>query len=147
MGLKDDISNQVKEALKAKDSMRVTTLRFLLSAVKNKEKDLRRDIEDAEVEQVAQVQVKQRRDSIEQFVSGGREDLADKERAELEIIKAFIPEEMSEEEIRVIVAEAKDATGATSMKDMGKLMGAVMPKVKGRADGKLVNAVVKELLS
>ena len=147
MGLKENIANEVKEALKARDSLRVSTLRFLLSAVKNKEKDLRRDIEDSEVETVAQAQVKQRRDSIEQFVNGGREDLADKERAELEILKAFIPEEMGADEIRVIVSEAKTSTGATSMQDMGKLMGAVMPKVKGKADGKLVNAIVKELLS
>ncbi len=147
MGLKDDISSEVITALKAKDSMRVATLRYLLSAVKNKEKDLRRDIEDPEVVAVAQVQVKQRRDSIEQFVSGGREDLADKERAELEILMNFVPEEMDADEIRSIVTEAKEATGATSMKDMGKLMGAIMPKVKGRADGKLVNSIVKELLS
>lgn len=147
MSLKDDISASVVTALKAKDKETVSTLRFFLSAVKNKEKDLRRDISDEEVQAVALAQVKQRQDSIEQFEKGDRKDLADKERAELEILKGYIPEQLSDDELRSIVKAAITETGATSMKDMGKLMKAVMAKAKGKADGKAVNAIVKELLT
>ena len=147
MALKDALSAAVVTALKAKEKETVSTLRFLLSAVKNKEKDLRRDITDDEVQAVALSQVKQRQDSIEQFEKGGRVDLADKERAELEILKDYIPEQLSEEELRKIVKDAITETGAESMKDMGKLMQAVMAKAKGKADGKAVSAIVKELLT
>ncbi len=147
MGLKDDLSANVVKALKAKEKEIVSTLRFLLSAVKNKEKDLRRDITDDEVQAVALAQVKQRQDSIEQFEKGGRKDLVDKERAELEILKAYIPEQLSEDELRSIVQGAIKETGAETMKDMGKLMKAVMAKAKGKADGKAVNEIVKELLN
>ncbi len=146
MGLKEDISASVVKALKAKDKETVSTLRFFLSAVKNKEKDLRRDITDDEVQAVALAQVKQRHDSIEQFEKGGRQDLADKERAELEILKGYIPEQLSEDALRSIVKAAITETNATSMKDMGKLMQAAMAKAKGKADGKVVSAIVKELL-
>jgi uncharacterized protein YqeY len=147
MGLKDDLSASIVTALKAKEKETVSTLRFFLSAVKNKEKDLRRDITDDEVRSVALAQVKQRQDSIEQFEKGGRQDLADKEKAELEILKDYIPEQLSESELREIVKAAITETGAESMKDMGKLMKAVMAKAKGKADGKSVNKIVKELLS
>ena len=147
MGLKDDLSANVVKALKAKDKETVSTLRFLLSAVKNKEKDLRREIRDDEVQAVALSQVKQRQDSIEQFEKGGRQDLADKERAELEILKDYIPEQLSEDALRSIVKAAITETGAETMKDMGKLMKAVMAKAKGKADGKAVNVIVKELLN
>lgn len=147
MGLKDDLSANVVKALKAKDKETVSTLRFLLSAVKNKEKDLRREIRDDEVQAVALSQVKQRQDSIEQFEKGGRQDLADKERAELEILKDYIPEQLSEDALRSIVKAAITETGAETMKDMGKLMKAVMAKAKGKADGKAVSAIVKELLA
>ena len=146
MGLKDDLSANVVRALKAKDKETVSTLRFFLSAVKNKEKDLRREIRDDEVQAVALAQVKQRQDSIEQFENGGRQDLADKERAELEILKDYIPEQLSEDALRNIVKAAITETGAETMKDMGKLMKAVMAKAKGKADGKAVSAIVKELL-
>ncbi len=147
MSLKEDISASVVTALKAGDKETVSTLRFLLSAVKNKEKDLRRDITDEEVQAVALVQVKQRQDSIEQFEKGERKDRADKERAELEIIKAYIPEQLSEDALRSIVKAAIEETGATSMKDMGKIMKAAMARAKGKADGKVVSAIVKELLT
>ncbi len=147
MGLKEDLSVNVVTALKAKDKETVSTLRFLLSAVKNKEKDLRRDITDEEVQAVALAQVKQRQDSIEQFEKGGRDDLADKERAELEILKDYMPEQLTDDEVRSIVKAAIAETGATSMKDMGKLMQAAMAKAKGKADGKVVSAIVKELLT
>jgi len=146
MGLKDDLSADVIRALKAREKDTVMTLRFLLSAVKNKEKDLHRDISDDEVQAVALAQVKQRHDSIEQFEKGGRLDLADKERAELEILKGYIPEQLSEDELRKIVKAAIAETGALTMKDIGKLMQVVMARVKGKADGKAVNAIVKELL-
>lgn len=147
MSLKDDLCANVVKALKAKDKETVSTLRFFLSAVKNKEKDLRREIRDDEVQAVALAQVKQRHDSIEQFEKGGRQDLADKERAELEILKDYIPEQLSEDALRNIVKAAITETGAETMKDMGKLMKAVMAKAKGKADGKAVSAIVKELLT
>ncbi|MBE9531243.1 MAG: GatB/YqeY domain-containing protein [Proteobacteria bacterium] len=146
MGLKEDISANVITALKAKDKETTSTLRFLLSAVKNKEKDLRRDITDDEVQAVALAQVKQRQDSIEQFEKGGRDDLADKERAELEILKDYIPEQLTEDELRSVVKAAIAETGASTMKDMGKLMQASMARAKGKADGNVVSAIVKELL-
>jgi uncharacterized protein YqeY len=147
VGLKEDLSANVITALKAKDKETVSTLRFFLSAVKNKEKDLRRDITDEEVQAVALAQVKQRQDSIEQFEKGDRKDLADKERAELEILKDYIPEQLTEDEVRSVVKAAIAETGASSMKDMGKLMQAAMAKAKGKADGKVVSAIVKELLA
>jgi uncharacterized protein YqeY len=147
VGLKEDLSANVITALKAKDKETVSTLRFLLSAVKNKEKDLRRDITDDEVQAVALAQVKQRQDSIEQFEKGGRLDLADKERAELEMLKDYIPEQLTEDEVRSVVKAAIAETGATSMKDMGALMKAAMAKAKGKADGNVVSRIVKELLS
>jgi uncharacterized protein YqeY len=147
VGLKDELSANIITALKAKDKETVSTLRFFLSAVKNKEKDLRRDISDDEFQAVALAQVKQRQDSIEQFEKGGRTDLADKERAELDILKGYIPEQLGADDLREIVKAAIQETGAESMKDMGMLMKAVMAKAKGKADGKLVSAMVKELLS
>lgn len=147
MGLKEDLSTNIVTALKAKDKETVSTLRFFLSAVKNKEKDLRRDITDDEVQAVALAQVKQRHDSIEQFEKGDRKDLADKERAELEILKDYIPEQLSEDEVRSVVKAAIAETGASSMKDMGKIMQAAMARAKGKADGNVVSAIVKELLA
>lgn len=147
MALKDDILGEVKAAMKAGEKERLSTLRMLLSAVKNKEIDLRRDIEDTEVEQVARTLVKQRMDSIEQFVKGGREDLAEKERGELDILKAFMPEELGADVIEKVVDETAAEVGAESMKDMGALMKAVMAKLQGKCDGKVVSELVKKKLS
>ena len=147
MGLKQDISDAMKAAMRAREKEKLTTLRFILAAIQTKEKELLRDLEEDEVESVVLKQVKQREDSISQFVEGGREDLADKERSELLILKAFMPEQMGEDEIRAIVKAAVEESGATSMREMGAVMKLVMPKVKGKADGKAVNNIVKEFLA
>lgn len=146
MSLRNDIAKNVTEALKAGDKDKLSALRMLLSAVKYKEVDLRRELMDEEVHQVASTLIRQRQDSIEQYTKGGRPDLAEKEEKEIIVIKAFLPPQMSAEELRAIIKKAASETNSSGMKDMGKLMKAVMPLVKGKADGKLVNDIVKEVL-
>ncbi len=146
MSLRDEISKEVSAALKAGDKARLSTLRLLMSAVKYKEVDLRRPLTDDEVRQVVSTLVRQRQDSIEQFTKGGRADLADKEEAEIKVLQGYLPAQMSAAEIREIVKKAAEETGAAGAGDMGRLMKAVMPLVKGRADGKLVSEIVKEVL-
>lgn len=146
MGIREDLTKDIAVAMKAGEKLRLGTLRLLLSAVKNKEIDTKKPLTDEEFQQTISTMCKQRRESIEQFEAGGRQELADQERGELEILMAFLPEQLTEEEVRAIITAAKEELGVTSPKEMGKLMGAVMPKVKGKADGKLVQAIVKELL-
>jgi len=146
MALKEKLKADLVVAMKAKDAERVSTIRLLTSAIKNKEIDSRKELDDEGVLAVLSTAVKQRRDSIEQFEKAGRTDLSDKEKAELEIIQAYMPQELGRDEIAAFVKEAVSETGASGAKDMGKVMKALMPKVKGRADGKLVNELVKEIL-
>lgn len=146
MGLRDDITKGITESMKAGQKERLSTLRMLLSAIKYKEVDAKHQLGDEEVVAVVSTLVKQRLDSIEQFTKGNRPDLADKEQAELVILKAYLPPQLSADEIREIVKKAAAETGASGAKDMGKLMKAVMPHVKGKSDGKLVNDIVKEVL-
>lgn len=151
MSLHTDIKEGIKEAMKAKDQTRLMTLRGLASELTNeavrtgKKPDV--ELDDEEVMNVIQKQVKQRRDSIEQFTKGGRDDLAESEKAELVILETFLPEQMSEDEIRSVVEETIKETGVTNKTEIGKLMGALMPKVKGKADGRLVAEIVTEKLS
>ncbi len=145
--LKERIESDLKEAMKASDSLRVSTLRLIKSAIKNKEIDKGSSLGDDEVIQVLSSLVKQRRESVEMYQKAGRKDLAEKEEAEIKIIQSYMPEQLSDEEIREVIAEAIKETGATSMKDMGKVMKTVMAKVKGRADGKKVNEMVRQALS
>ncbi len=147
MPLKEEITTGIKTAMKAKDKPRLQTLRFLLSAIKNKEIDKREELSDVDILQVISTSVKQHKDSIEQFRKGGRDDLADQEAAELEILLGFLPEQLSEAEIKDVVAATATELGASSMKDMGGLMKAVMIKLKGKADGKLVQEMVKQRLA
>ncbi len=146
MSLKQRIMEDMKEAMKAKDTARVSTLRLLLSEIKNKEIDKRGELSDDEVLAVIQKAVKQRRESIEQYKKAGREDLAEKESKELEILESYLPQPLTEEELEAIIDEAIKEVGATSPRDMGKVMKVVMPKVRGRADGKVVNQKVREKL-
>ena len=133
--------------MKAKDAMRLSALRMLKAAVMNKGVEKRRDLEDAEVLQVVASLVKQRRDSIEQFSKAGRTDLVDKETGEIAILEHYLPPAVSAEEIDAAVAAAIAETGASSAKDMGKVMKAVMPKLAGKnADGKAVNDAVRRKL-
>lgn len=147
MPLKEEITTGIKTAMKSGDKPRLQTLRFLLSAIKNKEIDKREELSDTEILQVIATSVKQHKDSIEQFRKGGRDDLADQEAAELVILVDFLPEQLSEGEIKDAVAATATEIGATSMKDMGGLMKAVMAKLKGKADGKLVQEMVKQRLA
>ena len=146
MSLREDISTQINASLKSGDKPRLSTLRLLLSAVKYKEIEVKKELTDAQVQQIATTLSKQRRESIELFRKGDRVDLAEKEEAELEILLEFIPPQLSEEELSIIVKETAAETGASTMKEMGKLMGAVMGKVKGKADGNLVQKLVKGVL-
>jgi uncharacterized protein YqeY len=146
MDLREEITKEIASAVKAGDKLRLSTLRLLLAAVKNKEIELRKELSDEGVHKVASTLSRQRRDSIEQFKKGGRFDLADKEEEELEILKAFMPPQLSTDEIMEIVKKAVSETGATGVKDMGKVMKAVMAELKGKAEGKTVQQVVKEFL-
>ena len=146
MSLREDISTQINASLKSGDKPRLSTLRLLLSAVKYKEIEVKKELTDSEVQQIATTLSKQRRESIELFRKGDRVDLAEKEEAELEILLEFIPPQLSEEELSIIVKETAAETGASTIKEMGKLMGAVMGKVKGKADGNLVQKLVKGVL-
>ena len=147
MSLKDRLIQDMKEAMKARDQLRLSTLRLLISEIKNKEIEAKGELKDEDILAIIQKAVKQRQDSIAQYEKGGRQDLADKEKAELEILKAYLPEELSQEEILEIIDQAIAATGASSPKEMGKVMREVMPKVKGRADGKVVNELVRKRLA
>jgi len=147
MSLLDKINNELKDSIKKKDEIRISTLRQVKAAVKNTEIKKGEVLSDGDIEAVIFSLAKSHNESIESFKKGGRDDLVERESKELEVLKAYLPEQMSEEEIRAIAAEAVKEAGASSMKDMGKVMGKIMPKVKGKADGSIVNRVVKDILS
>lgn len=146
---KKDLQEQLKQSMLAKDELKTSVLRLLLSAINYYEIQkggAGYEASDEDVLTVLQQQVKQRRDSIKQYKAGNRQDLADKEEKELTILQTYLPAQMGEKEIRILVKEAVTQTGATSMADMGKVMAALMPKVKGKADGTLVSEIVKSQL-
>ena len=147
MTLNDQVGADIAAAMKARDTSRLSALRMLKAAVMNKSVEKGRDLDDGEVLQVVASLVKQRRDSIEQFSKAGRTDLVEKETGELAVLQAYLPPSATPEEIDAAVAEAIRETGATSPKDMGKVMKAVMPKLAGKnADGKAVNEAVRRTL-
>ncbi len=147
MSLKQQISDDTKDAMKARDADKVSTLRFLQAAVKNKEIEIRPNaLTDEDVVTVLRKSVKQRQDSIEQYVSAGRTDLADKEKMELSIIEGYLPKQMSADQIEAVVKQAIKDVGATSPKEMGAVMKAVQAKTNGTADNKIVSEIVKKLL-
>ena len=147
MTMNDQVSADIAAAMKARDAARLSALRMLKAAVMNKSVEKGRDLEDAEVLQVVASLVKQRRDSIEQFAKAGRTDLVEKETGEIAVLQAYLPPSATAEEIDAAVAEAIAETGASSLKDMGKVMKAVMPKLAGKnADGKAVNDAVRRTL-
>ena len=147
MSLSNTVSSDLTAAMKAKDSGRLSALRMLKAAIMNKGVEKGRDLDDQEVLQVINALVKQRRDSIEQFRNAGRTDLVDKETAELTILSAYLPPGASQEDIEAAVAAAIAETGATSAKDMGKVMKAVMPRLAGKnADGRTINEAVRRKL-
>ena len=146
--LEEQIQKDYVAAMKAKDAFKAGVLSFLRAQIKNVIINEKKDaLTDDEVVAVIKKQVKQRQDSIEQFKTGGRDDLVQKESSELEILKSYLPEEMSEEAIETIVNEAIAETGASSMKDMGADMKLVTPQTTGRADGRLVSELVRKQLA
>ena len=147
MPLRDKISADLTSAMKSKDAERLSVLRMMKAAVRNKEIDLRQELEDAQVMQVLVSLIKQHKDSVEQFTKGGRLDLADKESAEIKIIEQYLPAAVSDEEIEKAVDEVVRETGAASVKDMGKVMKGCMARFSGRpVDGNKVSALVKAKL-
>lgn len=151
MSLKDRISEEIKVAMKAKDKVRLETVRSIKKVILEKESTLRSQgqetlTESQELEVLTQL-AKQRRDSIEQYRKAGREDLVEQESQELAILEEYLPKQLSDEEVAAIIDEVIASVGATSAKDMGKVMGAVMQQLKGRADGQKIQAMVKAKLS
>jgi uncharacterized protein YqeY len=148
MKLSDRVNNDIAAAMKARDQSRLSALRMLKAAIMNKGVEKGRDLDDAEVLQVVASLVKQRRDSIDQFAKAGRTDLVDKESGEIAVLEQYQPPAATAEEIEAAVAAAIAETGASTVKDMGKVMKAVMPKLAGKtADGKTVNEVVRRKLA
>ncbi len=147
MALKTRIQSDVKAAMKAADRERLKVLRMLQAAIKQIEVDERREIDDPDVLGVLTKMVKQRRDSVSQFTEGGRKDLADAELAEIAVLEDYLPEPLSETELDELIDRAIDETGATGMRDMGKVMGIVKDRVQGRADMGAVSGRVKSRLS
>jgi uncharacterized protein YqeY len=145
--MRDQIRAQMTGAMKEGDKIRVGALRMLMAAITNREKEVLHDLSDDEVAEVAGKEVKKRGESIEAFDAAGRTELADKERAERDVLAPFAPEQMSEAELDAIIQEAVAASGATSSKEMGKVMGLVMARAKGRVDGAVVQQKVRGLLS
>lgn len=146
MNLKDRIKEDTKQAMRDKDSARLSALRLLSSAIQRREVDERKELTDAEVVAVIEKLIKQNREAIEQYDKAGRQEAGDKERAEIAVWQAYLPQRLTEAEIDALIAEAIAATGAASVKDMGKVMGALKPKLAGRADMAAVGAKVKARL-
>jgi uncharacterized protein YqeY len=147
MSLKDRLDQDLKAAMREKAQLKLDTVRMLKSAVKYREIELMKPLDDAGVQAVIASEVKRRRDAAEQYRAGNRADLADKEEAEIAILQGYLPQQLTEEELRAKVDEAVAKVGAQGMKDMGAVMKALMPEVQGRAEGKAVSDMVKARLS
>jgi uncharacterized protein YqeY len=147
MSFTDKVAGDVIAALKAGEDLKKSTLRLLLNALRLKEKELKSTLADDDAFRIIATMIRQRGESIESYTKGGRPELADKEAAEIEILKAYLPPQLSAEELLGIVKAAAEKISASGMKDMGKLMKEVMPEVKGKADGKAVNETVKRVLA
>ena len=149
MSLKDKLTEDMKQAMKDKEAgkLRLSVIRMVRAAIKNVEIDTRTELSEEEVISIIAKEVKMRRDSMEEFKKGQRDDLVAQLEQEIEVLLPYLPQQLTEAEVREIVTEAVAIAGATSSKDMGKVMAVLMPKVKGRADGKLVNNIVRELLN
>ena len=147
MTIEERLNQDMKTALKSNDKVRLETIRLLRSQIHNAGITKGKELSEEEVLEVMAKEVKKRKESIKMFEDGGREDLVEKETQEMEIISSYLPEPLNEKELETIVSEAIKETGAESMRDMGKVMAVVMPKTKGRADGKQVQELVKKKLS
>ena len=147
MSGKESLQQDMKEAMRAGDKRRLGVIRLILAAVKQREVDERIELDDAQVTAVLDKMAKQRRESIDQYQKAGRDDLVEQESFELEVLKTYLPEQLSESEIDTLIEEAVQATGASSMKDMGKVMGQLRDKLQGRADMAAVSGKIKARLS
>ena len=145
--LKDRITADMKEAMRAKEAVRLEAIRLLRAAIQRREVDERVELDEDEVLAVVQKMIKQGRDSIEQFEKGGRDDLVQKEAATLEILETYLPEQLDESKLAALIDQALTETGAQSIRDMGKVMGIIKPKVVGRADMSMVSDKIKAALS
>lgn len=148
MSIKDLLTEDMKQAMKDKESgkLRLSVIRMARANIKNIEIDEKRELNDDEVLAVLVKEVKMRQDSLEEFAKAGREELVEQAKQEIAILRKYLPEQLSDEELRALVEEAVAETGAAGPKDMGKVMAALMPKTRGRADGKRINTMVRELL-
>jgi uncharacterized protein YqeY len=146
MSLSERLNEDMKQAMKSQDKFKLSVIRMVRSTIKNQEIDLKRALDDNEVLDVLSREIKQRKDSLQEFEKAGRDDLAEGLKAELVILADYQPQQLTEEEVKAIVQMTIEQVGASSKADMGKVMTALMPQVKGRADGKLVNQLVQQLL-
>lgn len=146
MSLKEKLLNDLKDAMRDKDTVKKDTVQLVRAAVLQIEKDKKIEVNDEGVLEIIAKEVKKRKDSLEDFEKSGRQDIVDKTKKEIEILLTYLPEQLSEEELEGIVQQAINDTGAASMRDIGKIMQEVMPKVKGRADGKTINQISRKLL-
>ena len=147
MSLKDKLTEDLKQTIRQGDELGKSTLRLVMAAIKNAEIEKRRELEEGELLAIIAKEAKLRRESIAQFEKGGRQDLVDREKAELQILLAYLPEQLSREEIEAQARQIIEEVGATSPAQMGQVMRRLMPLMQGKADGKLVNQVVKELVA
>jgi len=147
MALLDQLNKDLKAAMKSKDKITLETIRSLKSMLRDKEIEKNDDLSEEEQIQVLSTAAKRRRESIESYEEGGRQELADQEKAELQVIEQYLPEQMSEDDIRILVDEVITETGAETMQDMGRVMGTIMPRLRGKADGSQVQQIVQEKLS
>ncbi|MGM0880648.1 MAG: GatB/YqeY domain-containing protein [Bacillota bacterium] len=146
MNLSERLTDDMKQAMKNQDKFKLSVIRMMRASVKNLEIDLKRPLDDNELLEILSREVKQRKDSLQEFKKAGRDDLVADLVVEIEIISQYLPEQLTEEEIQEIVTQTIHELGASSKADMGKVMSALLPKTKGRADGKLVNQFVQQLL-
>ena len=144
--LKERVMEDMKQAMKAKDKLKLDAIRMLRGAILNREIEKQKELEDDEVIQVLANQIKKRKDSIEQFRDAGRMDLVERESQQLQALEIYMPQQLSLDEVKHLIDEVIAETGASSMRDMGKVMSTIMPRIQGKADGKEVNRIVREQL-
>jgi uncharacterized protein YqeY len=142
----EQVSKELLDAMKSKDAVRTSTLRMLVSAIRYKEVEKKKALAEGDVLDVIQAEAKRRKESMEEYVKAGRADLASKEEAELNVLKVYLPQQLSETELKGLIQAAIQSSGAKSPQDMGKVMSALMPQIKGRADGKAAQQLVQQLL-
>lgn len=145
--LKTRIQEEMKDAMRKKETLRLSTIRLLMAAIKQREIDEQITLDDANITKVINKMIKQRQDASEQFTKAGRTELADKENQEIKILETYLPEQLSSEKVEAAIQKAIQETGASSMKDMGKVMGLLKPELEGRADMRAVSAKIKERLN